>query len=110
MSIKAFALAAVTLAATASVASANSYFELPRAQNTTSTVELGIVRAAGDGVVEIYDYRTGTQGDLLGTQNVRQGANSDVRVNTGSAVRNDVIAVLKVDGETVASETYRINR
>ena len=110
MSIKAFAIAAVTLASTASVASANSYFELPRAQTPTSAIDLGIVRAAGNGIVEIYDYHTGTQGALLGTQNVSEGANADVRVNTGAPVRRDVIALLKIDGEVVATETYRIGR
>lgn len=110
MSIKAFAIAAVTLAATASVASANSYFELPRAQAATSTVELGIVRAEADGIVEIYDRAAGKQGALLGTQAVRAGANTNVRVNTGVPARRDVIAVLKVGGEVVATETYRIDR
>ncbi|MBQ2261666.1 MAG: hypothetical protein II336_09880 [Loktanella sp.] len=110
MSIKAFAIAAVALASTASVASANSYFELPRAQNTNGTIELGVVRSAGDGIVEIYDYHTGEQGALLGTQTVRAGANDGVRVNTGAPLRRDVIAVLTVDGEVVASETYRVKR
>ncbi len=110
MSIKAFAIAAITLASTASVASATSYFELPRAQNSGSTVDLGLVRAEADGVVEIYDILTGAEGTLIGTQNVRAGANADVRINTGAPVRRDVVAVLKVDGEVVASEIFRVNR
>ncbi|WP_322890820.1 MULTISPECIES: hypothetical protein [unclassified Yoonia] len=110
MSIKAFAIAAVALASTASVASANSYFELPRAQDATSNLELGIVRAAGDGVIEIYSRTDGDKSVLLGTQTVRAGANTDVRVNTGAPVRSDVVAVLKIDGEIVATETYRIDR
>jgi hypothetical protein len=110
MSIKAFAIAAVTLASTASVASATSYFELPRAQSANSTIELGIVRAEADGVVEVYTFNGGTQGALLGTQTVRAGANDNVRINTGAPNRQDVIALLKVDGEIVASETYRVNR
>ena len=110
MSIKAFAIAAVALASTASVASANSYFELPRAQSSTNNLELGIVRAEADGIVEIYSRTDGEQSVLLGTQAVRAGANTDVRVNTGTPLRSDVVAVLKVDGEVVASETYRIDR
>lgn len=110
MSIKAFAIAAVALASTASVASANSYFELPRAQDATSTLELGIVRAEADGIVEIYSRGDNEQAVLLGTENVRAGANADVRVNTGTPLRSDVVAVLKVDGEVVATETYRIDR
>jgi hypothetical protein len=110
MSIKAFAIAAVALASTASVASATNYFELPRAQDATSIIELGLVRAEADGIVEIYSRADGEQSMLLGTEAVRAGANTDVRVNTGAPARNDVIAVLKVDGEIVATETYRIGR
>ena len=110
MTIKAFAIAALTLAGTATVASANSYFELPRTQGVTSTFDLGLVRAEADGVVEIYDILDGEQTALIGTQNVREGANSDVRINTGAPVRRDVVAVLKVDGEVVASEIFRVNR
>ena len=110
MSFKALIIAAATLASTASIASATSYFELPRAQSTNGTIEMGLVRAEADGVVEVYDYHTGTQGALIGTQNVTAGANSDVRTNISVPLRRDVIAVLKVDGEVVASETYRVTR
>lgn len=110
MSYKAFIIAAATLASTASMASAVSYFELPRAQNTTGTIELGTVRAEADGVVEVYDFGTGEMGTLIGARDVVAGANANVRIDTGVNVRRDVIAVLKVDGEVVASETYRVNR
>lgn len=110
MSFKAFIIAAATVASTATMASAVSYFELPRAQNTAGTIELGTVRAEAAGVVEVYDYGTGEIGTLIGTRDVAAGANADVRINTPVPVRRDVIAVLKVDGEVVASETYRVDR
>ena len=68
------------------------------------------MRAEADGVVEIYDILDGELSSLIGAQNVREGANADVRINTGAPVRRDLIAVLRVDGEVVASERFRVNR
>ena len=68
-----------------------------------------MVRAEGAGVVEIYDFATGEVGVLLGTETVNAGANSDVRVNVGSRPKQDVIAILKVDGQAVAERDYDIN-
>ncbi|MEJ8562389.1 hypothetical protein QTO30_14915 [Yoonia sp. GPGPB17] len=108
MSIKSIALVAATIAATASVASADSYFEFGENLESKSTLDLGLVRAEGAGVVEIYDFATGEIGALLGTEAVNAGANADVRVNLGISPKQDVIAVLKVDGETVAQRDYDI--
>lgn len=110
MTFKAFIIAAATVASTATMASAVSYFELPQAQSATGTIALGTVRAESNGVVEVYDFGTGEIGGLIGTQDVFAGANADVRIDTPFGVRRDVIAVLKVDGEIVASETYRVIR
>ena len=109
MSIKSIALAAATVAATASAASADNYFGFKGVLDAGSALELGLVRAEGDGIVEVYDYRLGEPGALLGTEMVNAGANSDVRVKVGIAPRNDVIALLKVDGEVVAEHRYFIN-
>jgi hypothetical protein len=110
MSVKAFAIATAALVSTASVASATSYFELPRTQGVTSTVELGLVRAEGQGVVEIYDILDTDFAAPIGVQAVNLGANDDVRINTGAPVRRDVVAVLRVDDEIVATERFRVNR
>lgn len=110
MSIKSIALIAATIAATASVASADSYFEYTDRVESSSIVDLGLVRAEGAGVVEIYDFSKGEVGALLGTEAVNAGANSDVRVNLGIRPTQDVIALLKVDGETVAQRDYEVNR
>lgn len=108
MSIKTIALAAATVVATATVASADSYFQFGERLESKSVVDLGIVTAESAGVVEIYDYRTGEIGELLGTEAVNAGANADVRVNLGVAPKADVIALLKIDGETVATRDYNV--
>ncbi|SHH05047.1 hypothetical protein SAMN05444003_1836 [Cognatiyoonia sediminum] len=109
MSIKMIALAAATVAATTTAASADNYFAFGDRLENSSTLELGTIRAAADGVVEIYDGRFGDLGALLGTEEVMAGANSDVRVNVGHGPDADVIAVLKVDGQIVAQQEYEVN-
>ena len=65
MSIKTIALAVATVAATATAASANSYFSFGDRLDNSSTLDLGVVRSADAGVVEIYDGRFGDLGRLL---------------------------------------------
>ena len=109
MSIKMIALAAATVAATASAASADNYFAFGDRLENSSTLELGTIRAAADGVVEIYDGRFGDLGALLGHAEVAAGANKDVRVIVGHGPDADVIAVLKIDGQIVAQQEYEVN-
>ncbi|MEO1641278.1 MAG: hypothetical protein AAFU41_18750 [Pseudomonadota bacterium] len=109
MSIKTIALAAATVAATASVASADSYFQYGERLESRSTLDLGLVRSADAGVVEIYDFHKGEIGALLGTESVNAGANTDVMVNVGIRPTQDVIALLKIDGETVAQRDFDID-
>jgi len=110
MSIKTFAIAAAAVATLATAATAQtSYFQFQEAlEETNSVLELGSVTSAGNGIVEIYDYRGGELGALLGTESVRQGANADVRVGVSRNVDFDVIALLKVDGQTVATAEYDV--
>ena len=108
MSIKSLALAAAAVATTATAASADSFFGFKGVVDAESALEIGLVRAESDGIVEIYDYRLGELGALLGTETVNAGANSDVRVGVGVAPIGDVIALLKVDGEVVAQQRYDI--
>ncbi len=110
MSIKTIALIAATIAATASAASADSYFALGERLDSSSILDLGLVTSEGAGVVEIYDFSKGEVGRLLGTETVNAGANTDVRVNVGIRPTQDVIALLKVDGQTVAQHDYDIDR
>ncbi|MCG3268606.1 hypothetical protein, partial [Yoonia sp. I 8.24] len=107
---KTIALAAATIAALGSTASASNYFEFGENLDASSVLELGLVRADADGVVEIYKSVAGKPGALIGTETVHAGANSNVRVNVGKAPQQDVIAVLKVNGQTVAERDYDIVR
>ena len=110
MSIKTIALAAAAAATLGTVAQADSsYFSYQDRLNDSAVLELGTVTSIGDGVVEIYDFHGGEIGALLGTETIRAGANADVRVPVGSAPDFDVIAVLKVDGQTVATRDYDVN-
>ncbi|SMY06037.1 hypothetical protein [Flavimaricola marinus] len=109
MSIKMIALAAATAAATASIAQAEvSYFTFGESLEASSNLDLGTIRSSGEGVVEIYDYRGGEQGALLGSTVVHAGANQDVRVFVGQDPKADVLAVIKVNGQTVAVKDYDV--
>jgi hypothetical protein len=108
MSIKTIILAAA-VAATGSFASADSYFENGRTLDKDDTLELGLVRAEAAGLVEIYDFHRGVQGELLGTETVSAGANTDVRVNIGFPRTKDVLAVINIDGQQVVTKAYDIN-
>lgn len=102
---KTLTIAAAIVAATASMAAAESYIPFTaETQNQDNVVELGTVRAANDGVVEIYSFNRGEIGDLLGTEAVNEGANANVRVGLGRAPLTDVIALLKVNGQVVDSQ------
>lgn len=110
MSIKSIALiAAASVALTAGAASANN--QLPFGQNldSGSTLELGTVSTTGAGFVEIYDFQNGVRGDLLGTEELRAGANTNVKVDVGIYGNNDVLAVLNIDGQEVLSKDYDID-
>jgi hypothetical protein len=100
----AFALAVTA----ASVATADTYFETGKTLDAGGLLELGLVTSEGDGVIEVYDYHTGTVGRLLGTEDVHSGANTDVRVHTGLPVKNDVLVVVKVDGQVVAEKEFDV--
>ena len=104
--IKKFAFAAAATVALTSVAAADGAFSYNEADIAGATAEIGQVRTTAAGVVSLYDYNTGVQGALLGTQNVEAGANYDVRVNIGKAPINDVIAVLTINGEVVDTAEF----
>lgn len=105
---KTTAIALAAIAASATIASADvSYLStFAMEQQRGNKVEMGTVRAASDGVVEIYSFHTGVQGDLLGSTTVNAGANSNVDVSIARP-STDAIAVLKVNGQVV--DTQKIN-
>ncbi|WP_210528410.1 hypothetical protein [Rubellimicrobium arenae] len=101
-------LLAAAFVATAGVASASSYFGFNEVQSSSNLIQLGTVVSSGAGVVEVYDYRTGQEGRLLGSRTVRAGANTDVKISLAPAYTRDVLAVLKVDGDVVAQQVVRV--
>ena len=102
-------IAASAIAMTAGAAAADNSFGFGDRLDNASTLELGTVRAASAGVVGIYGGRDGSLGALLGTEQVMAGANTDVRVNVGHGPDADVIAVLKINGQIVATQDYDID-
>ncbi len=105
-------LVAVALAAslgTAMAASAaGNFFAQDQTQQASETVRLGDFNSPGAGLVDIYDFRLGTVGDLLGSTTVRGGANADVKVELGTKPTGNVVAILKVNDQMVGMEMIRI--
>jgi len=108
MSIKNIALISAAAAITASGAFANNFFEASNQLDDSTRLSLGTVTTEAAGTVEIYDFSKGTQGALLGTTQVNAGANTDVDVTIGNTTADDVLAVLKIDGNVVASEDFEL--
>ena len=106
---KTVSLALAAVAASATIASADSYISnFVEQQTRDSQIELGTVRAAGDGVVEVYSFHKGEIGNLLGAEAVMAGANFDVDVDVRRPT-TDAIAVLKVDGQIVDTQEIEFN-
>ena len=109
MSIKALVIAAAAATVTATAGAADTYFEQGQTLKGGDILELGLITTDGAGVVEIYDYHTGQQGKLVGSENLFSGPNPDVRVSTGLPQNRDVIAVVKIDGQIVATKDFDVN-
>lgn len=107
---KSVSLAFAALAASASIASAdiNDISSLVMEQDRGSQVELGTVRATGNGVVEVYSYHKGEVGALIGSEAVHAGVNTEVDVDIRRSGIN-AIAILKVGGEVVDTQEIDFN-
>ena len=103
--VKSLAIASVIAASGAAAFAAGSdhIFTLG-GQDVTTHVELDLVRASGNGTVDVYSFHKGIQGELLGSAAVHAGANLNVDVNLDKAATTDVIAVLNIAGQNVAYE------
>ncbi len=96
--MKSLTLAAGVVLATTTFAVAENAFPIGESFESTDLLELDVVRAEADGVLEVYDYHRGVRGPLLGSEEVRAGANTNVKVNFSNMVNRDILLVLKVDG------------
>lgn len=111
MFTKTLALAlAATIGGTTLAQADTSYFSIDRQHSDSSNLELGLVRSAADGVVEIYSYNNDVQGQLLGSAPISAGANLDVKVDLGTTVRTDVVAVLRSGDAVLATKEIDISR
>ncbi|WP_377506198.1 hypothetical protein [Octadecabacter sp. R77987] len=107
------ALALIASLGVATVASAAdyNYFAQQGIQDTSSNIEVGLVRAANDGTVQIFSYNGGETGALLGETAVHAGANANVSVNVGAHPVTNVIAVLyDANGNAVADQVITLAR
>jgi hypothetical protein len=102
MTLKTIALAATAATVLASAASADAFGY--NVGIDSQSVELGQVTSGANGVVSLYEFHAGEQGPLLGTETVAAGANYDVRVTLDRPAIHDVLAVLTVDGQIVATQ------
>lgn len=99
------AVAALTLATTAT---AESFFSYQNKLDRATTLRLGQVVSEGAGTVSVYSFHRRKQGALLGSVRVNSGANYNVRVNIRQRPTTELIAVLTVNGQTVATRHYDI--
>ena len=106
--LKTIALAIATIAATATTASAFNSFPYGENFKSTDTLELDFVQADAAGTVEIYNFENGVRGALLGSEAVRAGVNTNVKVGLGLGAHHDILAVLNVGGSEVLSKDYDV--
>ena len=111
MSIKNNTLIAATLAATAafaSTASAGNYFEAGTTIDNGPVLEVGYVHSDADGILAAYNYAAGVQGALVGKTAIKAGANPSVEIDADHFVSGDVIAVLEVNAQAVATKNLTL--
>ena len=100
-----FAAVAALVAATG--AAMASGLPLEPVQRADTHLELGTVTSDGPGTVEVYSYRLGQQGALLGSTPVKAGANTNVDVNLTAHPLEPVLVVLTDDTGTQDSTVIR---
>ncbi|SDE17909.1 hypothetical protein [Limimaricola pyoseonensis] len=104
----AFALA-LALGGTAAAADTNG-FALQRHADKSTYLTIDLVRADGDGIVEIVDATAHGLGPVIGSVAVREGANNDLRVQLERQPVRFMTAVLRdASGEIVATQRIDTN-
>lgn len=100
--------AAMTAMAIPTLSAAETYFSCSQTVIEGSTISLGTITAEADGMVELFDYHGGAAGEKLGEASLTAGANSDVRITGSTPIRDDVIAIVKVNGAPVAEKVFDV--
>ncbi|SDE17879.1 hypothetical protein [Limimaricola pyoseonensis] len=99
----------LALAGTAASAS-NAGFGFQRSIEKADFITLDLVRADTAGTVEILDATANGIGPVIGTADVRSGANNDVRIHLKRQPVRFLTAVLRdVNGEIVATQRIDTN-
>jgi len=110
---KSLPLVAVVLLGSTSIVHAQeerfvNAFGLIEEQDGNGLIEIDLVTAKSDGVVQIYEIDDHDMTNLLGEENVTAGANEGVQITLMEPALSDVRAVLVVDGRVVAAEEVEI--
>jgi hypothetical protein len=106
--MKRFIATFAILAATASLASADTFSSISEVQSRDGILELGTIRSDAGGMVQIFSYQNGEKGQMLGWEELHEGANSDTKVSLLSTPRTSALAEVVVDGRVVASQRIRL--
>lgn len=91
-------------------ASAENYVSQATLQGSRTLVEFDVVTSDADGIVEVYDFSTGTLGALLGSKLIHEGANPDVRVSLVPPPFSKAVAILRIGADPVASQEMEFHR
>ena len=102
MSIKMIALAAATVAATASIAQADNYFSFGEVLANSSALDLGTVRAAGDGV---RAFIVASHQGLLSSETVHQST-AQMNVDSLDVSTGDTIDFVVDIGDVLNSDEH----
>lgn len=106
--LAAFAVATTVMGAGAAMAQGD-FFGANPTQSASDVVVINDFNSPAAGVVEIYDFRLGVIGDMLGKADVTAGANSTVRVNMVHNPLGNVMAILKNGDSVVGAEMIKID-
>ena len=104
---KTFAIAATAIALTTGAASANNTFGiLGGVEQGDSYYDVNVARTLGEGSIQIET----ASGDVLGSTDVHEGTNTNVRVSFDTpATSQDLVAKLVVDGVVVDQNRIRVH-
>jgi hypothetical protein len=106
---KTLVAAATISAALATGLWAEAHFAFGDYLESSSVLDLGLITTDEAAVVEIYDFAGGEKGELLGSTDLRAGANPNVRVNVGIPPRQDVLAIVMVGDHAMSVKHFHVH-
>jgi hypothetical protein len=99
---------AVLIGASGVALADTSYFQQGEKLQAGDQIDVGMVRSEQGGTLEIYSFHCGSKGELLGTEDLLPGVNSDVRVDVGIGVPGEILAVINKDGQEMAYKIFTV--